>query len=90
MRERALRMLNARRAPPVLPEQALLRHDKGELRACCAAMLAVHQAAFSTQVEAGGSPYAAAKDKYRDCAWHCVSHVIPLESLPDGLFDMMA
>jgi hypothetical protein len=54
-------------------------------------MLAVHQAAFNTQADAasGASPYAAAKDKYRDCAWHCVSHVIPLESLPDGLFDMM-
>lgn len=72
--------------------KALLRQDRAELRACCSALLSVHRRAFDCQDESStaGSPYTAAKDKYRDCAWHCVSHVIPLDRIPEGLFNLLA
>ena len=49
---------------------------------CCTDMIALHQEAFHARdLPNMMAPSMAIKDKFADRAWHCVSHVLPLQSI---------
>ena len=69
-------------AVPCIALQSFLGVQYEDLCECCMDMIALHQEAFHARdLPNMMAPSMAISDKFADRAWHCVSHVLPLQSI---------